>query len=134
VAIVIDWEKIKYFSKNENWGDPNKVDAYLVQALDALRGMVNKPIVIHCAYDESGHATNSQHYKGKAADIHIVGMDAVDQLLAAEKIGLFNGIGIYPFWNNPGLHVDVRTVPARWARDKKGNYVSLNWDFLKSLK
>ena len=125
------WKKIKHFTEKENWGDVSKVNPYLIMALDALREMVGKPIVIHCAYDESGHKNNSMHYVGKAADIHIVGMNIVDQYLAVEKLGTFNGIGVYPHWNNPGLHVDLRTKPGRWGRDAHGNYVALNSKFLE---
>ena len=124
------WNKIKHFTKNENWGDWHKVHPRLIIALDKLRELVGKPIVIHCAYAESGHKKNSQHYLGKAADIHIVGMNVVDQYLAAEKLGLFRGIGIYPYWNNKGLHVDIRNKPARWGRNAAGSYVALDSKFI----
>jgi uncharacterized protein YcbK (DUF882 family) len=70
------------------------------------------------------------HYVGKAADIHIVGMSLIDAYLAVEKLGLFNGVGLYPFWNNPGLHVDLRQKPARWGRNAAGIYVALNDKFI----
>ena len=126
------WEKIKHFTVNENWGDINKVNPYLVIALDALREAVNKPIVLHYAYATKGHSENSMHYIGKAADIHIVGMSLIDQYLAAEKLGLFNGIGVYLDWNNPGLHLDIRQKPARWGRNVSGHYVALNDKFVKA--
>lgn len=128
----MDWTKIKHFSPNENWGNPDKVNPYLVIALDALRDSVGKPIIIHCAYSTDGHAKDSMHYNGKAVDIHIVGLNVVDQFLAAERIGLFNGIGVYPFWNSPGLHLDIRTQPGRWGRNAAGVYVALNSKFIGS--
>lgn len=127
----MDWNKIKYFSPTENWGDINKVNPYLVIALDTLRDAVGKPIIIHCAYKTSGHSKNSMHYVGKAADIHIVGLSVVDQYLAAEKLGLFNGIGVYKHWNNPGLHLDIRTQPARWGRNAAGVYVALDSKYIR---
>jgi hypothetical protein len=57
-------------------------------------------------------------------------MSLVDAYLAVEKLGLFNGVGLYPFWNNPGLHVDLRQKPARWGRNAAGIYVALNDKFI----
>lgn len=124
------WDKIKHFSPDENWGDVNKVNPYLIIALDALREATGHPIVIHNAYATKGHSETSMHYVGKAADIHIVGMSLIDAYLAVEKLGLFNGVGLYPFWNNPGLHVDLRQKPARWGRNAAGIYVALNDKFI----
>jgi len=31
------WKQIKYFSPDENWGDPYKMDFELLKRLDALR-------------------------------------------------------------------------------------------------
>ena len=129
---MVDWSKVKHFNKNENWGDWKKVDPWLIYCLDALREIANRPIIIHCAYAENGHSDNSQHYKGKAADIHIKGLNVVDQYLIAEKSNLFNGIGVYPFWNNPGLHIDIRNVPARWGRNAANIYMPLDSKFLLS--
>ena len=129
---VNSWTKIKHFNIDEKWGDPSKVNFYLVSALDTLRDAVNKPIVIHCAYDTKGHSDGSMHYIGKAADIHIVGMSLVDQYLAAEKLGLFNGIGLYRGWNNPGLHLDLRQKPGRWGRNAAGHYCELNAKFIQA--
>jgi len=124
------WTKIKHFKSTENWGDADKVNPYLVMCLDDLREAVNRPIHIHCAYDTKGHAANSFHYIGKAADIHIEGLSLVDAYLAVEKLGIFNGIGLYPFWTNPGLHLDLRQNPARWGRNAAGIYVALNDKFI----
>ena len=120
------WEKIKHFTPDENWGDVDKVNPYLIIALDALRDAVGKPIVIHNAYATKGHSETSMHYVGEAADIHIVGISLVDAYLAVEKLGLFNGIGVYRSWNNPGIHVDLRQKPARWGQNEAGVYVALN--------
>lgn len=126
------WDKIKHFDQEENWGDWRKVNPQLIINLDKLRELANKPIVIHCAYATRGHSEHSQHYKGLAADLHIVGLNAVDQFLLAEKSGLFTGIGIYPYWNNPGLHLDIRDGAfKRWACNAAGVYTALNSKFLQ---
>lgn len=127
------WDEIEYFDKDENWGDWRKVNPYLIKFLDKFRKLVGMPVYINNAYSAgSGHNKKSKHYLGEAADIHIKGMNVVDQYLMAEKCGLFNGIGVYPFWNNPGLHVDIRTKPARWGRNAAGVYVELNSKFIRS--
>lgn len=123
----IDWTKIKYFKPTENWGDVNKVLPELVKTLDEFRAYVGKPIILHCAYDPNGHTSNSQHYLGRAVDIHIKGMNWRDQYYYAVKFGRWTGIGVYPDWNNPGLHCDIRVLPkgksfAKWTR-WKGQYI-----------
>ncbi len=51
------------------------------------------------------------------------------QWFIAERWG-WGGIGLYPFWNTPGLHLDDRPLArfergARWWRDSQGNYRDL---------
>lgn len=133
---MTDWEKVRWFKRSENWGDPDKINPLLVYSLDALREYAGKSIIINNAYrpDDKG----STHADGDAADIVIVGLPVVDQFLLVERTRLFTGIGIYPYWNKPGLHVDVRTLQpnqhgARWARNEKGLYVALDWKFIRNI-
>ena len=54
--------------------------------------------------------------------------------LLVEKSDLFKGIGVYPNWNNPGLHIDMRRTEARWGcwNNKTPNvYVPLDSVFWK---
>jgi len=66
-----------------------------------------------------GGATNSQHLKGKAADIKSSALNPkeiasyVDDLMKNEKFKL-GGIGIY----NTFTHVDIRGIRARWSKTK----------------
>ena len=124
------WGKIKHFKSTENWGDADKVNPYLVMCLDILRDTIGAPIIIKNAYATSGHTSGSMHYEGKAADVMAPSMSLVNFYLAAEKLGLFNGIGIYPFWNGQGLHLDLRSKPARWGRNAAGIYVALDDKFI----
>lgn len=135
-----DWKKVKYFGPNENWGDWSKIHKVLIFALDELRKNIGKPIHINNAYSISGHSSNSYHYKGMAADIHIKNMSVIDQFIWASRFDVFNGIGVYPNWNNPGLHLDIRpfkdklSKESRWMGVRingKQRYVSLNWDNIK---
>jgi len=129
------WNLIKHFSPDANWGDSSKIAGTLLLAMDSIREYSNIPIIINCGYATSGHVKNSFHYKGLACDWHFQGsnkisipqfmdehvrivLEALDQL----QLNEFVGLGIYPFWNSPGFHFDVRSYKARWWRDHTGTY------------
>jgi len=128
-----DWERITHFRPSEKWGDWRKVAARLIYCLDLLRTAAGRPIIVHCAYETEGHTAGSYHYLGMAADIHIVGLHVVDQFLLASRLPDFGGIGAYPYWAAPGIHVDIGQPGRRWARDANGTYVPMNWEFIRSL-
>jgi uncharacterized protein YcbK (DUF882 family) len=128
-----DWTKVKYFNAEEKWGDADKMNPLLVYSLDALRKIAGRPIIINSGYRPND--PGSTHRNGDAADIVITGLSVIDQFLLAEKTRLFSGIGVYPFWNRPGLHLDVRPLRAnqhgpRWGRNAAGVYVALDSKFL----
>jgi hypothetical protein len=96
-----------------------KIDPILVQSLERLREILGKPITINSGYRcrdhnaEVGGAKQSQHVFGRAADIHVKGVDQKTLAEIAERVEDFEagGIGTYPRW----VHVDVRrTGKARW--------------------
>ena len=131
---MTDWKKVRYFKASE-FSHPESLDPLLIYSLDALRAAAGKPIKINCDFRPGDPG---QHGLGKAADIVISGFSVVDQFLIAEKTRLFSGIGIYPYWNRPGIHVDVRSLKphepaARWARNAAGVYVQMTWEFIKNL-
>lgn len=134
VMDVFLWSSVEYFNDSENWGDYRKMNVRLIFWLDALRRSVNLPIVIHNGYEEGGHKDGSQHYLGRAVDLHIEGLTPQEQVWEAMKFP-FTGIGMYEFWNNPGLHLDTRvfddgrTARKMWKRSKAGIYLAFNrWD------
>lgn len=149
---------INGFDENEAWGDPALMNGLLVMLMEKIKEAFvkrldeNATFVIHCAYEESGHASNSQHAQmtknghgielakiGNAVDYHIETfltfsqtarvMEAIlDELQIKDVVGF----GIYPDWiikktgrPVPGFHLDVRGVKARWGR-VKGKYISLS--------
>ena len=68
---------------------------------------------------KEGRAIDLVFYKKKPGDV-----DVVEQFIFASRFN-WDGIGFYPYWNTPGLHVD--TNPARprralWYRDQQGTY------------
>ena len=118
------WELIKkYFSRDENWGDPDRVNPVLLMVLYIIRVETGWAISIHeYAYELSGHSDKSQHYKGNACDFHFIcnkslkeQADRIQQILDKYSFTDLVGWGIYPIWNNPGFHLDVRGEKARWA-------------------
>ena len=117
------WEQLRYFSKREAWGNPDLMDARLLTMLDNLRHRLGKPIIIHAGYAVSGHAPNSYHYRGMAADFHVETEEPFIQL--AGKIitwWWFGGVGVYHHWNNPGFHLDIRPSPLAWNGNEDGSY------------
>jgi len=110
--------------------------------IQVMRTETDKSIRINCAYDLEGHSRGSRHALGLAADIVIRGLSLQEQFEAAWKSG-FRGIGVYPDWITPGIHVDVRQIEPKvsavlcntWAGRSVPNqprYVALNM-FCKPL-
>ena len=133
--MTTDWSKVRFFKPSE-FSHPDNLDPLLVYSLDALRQAAGRSIKINSDYRPGDPG---QHGLGRAVDIIISGLHVVDQFLLAEKTRLFSGIGIYPHWNRPGIHVDIRTLTphepgARWARDAAGIYVPLTWKFIKNIQ
>ncbi len=129
-----DWLKIKYFKPNEEtpwgdaqaFGDSTKMNLFLMMELDAFRRWLGMPIGIHCGYDTDGHVPNSDHSLGRAIDCSCAKLD-VWQFWACASRFKFNAIGVYPHWNNSGLHLGIRDLgilePRRqWGRDANGIY------------
>ena len=98
--------------------------------------MIDKPIIIHSSYREGDPR---YHGKGEAVDIHIKGISLLCAYALANESGLFGGIGVYPKWNNPGLHLDMRPERARWGcwtptdPKRKNIYVPLDSAFLERI-
>ena len=134
-----DWSKIKHFKKSEWKKDPDKVEWSVIELADEMRSAAGKPILIHVAWDDAGHVQDSTHFGiATGFDFHFVGMTLLEQWLFAERFP-WMGIGIYPYWNNPGLHCDLRSLTEhanlgrRWWRDAAGHYKSLDREIIKIL-
>ena len=90
----------------------------LIAKLEALRtALGDKPITIVSGYRSPAHnkavggAKNSQHVKGRAADIKVEGAHPSVVAQVAEKVfGWLSGIGVYETFT----HCDVRLGHARW--------------------
>lgn len=106
------------------------MDKLFIRMLDEFASQVGHKILIHAAAKQAGHSTNSQHYKRpcKAVDLSCGDLELKEFLRLAQAFQfegqVFTGIGIYPYWNNPGLHLDLRTRAIKWIRDVHGNYLT----------
>ncbi len=106
-----------------------KVEKRLLSALESLRRLSGKPIVVHDGYrcpdhnQQVGGVDNSEHTRGMAADIKIPGLTLQEmyELVLRVPALAHGGIGAY---DGGFLHVDVRPHSARWAR-VRGQYVGI---------
>jgi len=133
------WRQVIYFDSAE-FDDPLFVgsgihaDGLLVLLLDKLRITMNCPIITHskaggCVdmQGSHGHSPVSYHLYSngcRAADFHIrTHMTLREQYNHVCRAG-FGGVGVYPWWGNPGFHVDVRplSLTNHWYSPKKGVY------------
>lgn len=137
-ALLTNWARVRYLTREEWREDPDRVNPELVYLLDDFRAAVGKPVILHEVWASSGHLPGSSHYTGDAVDCHVAELNLIDQWLAAERFP-FVGIGLYPFWVQPGLHLEVRPsgeVPSRgrrWWRDAEGRYRPLDRQALTML-
>ena len=94
----------------------------IAEQLQILRDFVGVPITVNSGYRSPTYNTKikgakrSQHLLGKAADITIEGMRAIDvyklvtKLINDGKLQI-GGLGMYSSFT----HLDIRTKRARWA-------------------
>jgi uncharacterized protein YcbK (DUF882 family) len=106
-----------------------KIESALIDALEQLRTLAGKEIIVHDAYrcpvhnEQAGGVNDSEHTRGSAADIAIPGLTLQQMYELALQVPSFlnGGIGAY---DGGFLHVDVRDHKARWAR-VRGQYVGI---------
>ena len=99
------------------------VSEKLVKALQTLRDIVGKPIIITsaCRCEKQnknvGGKKDSQHLLGTAADIQVDGMSTLRLATLADTIPVFakGGVGLYKTF----VHVDVRNGRARWMGSRQ---------------
>lgn len=93
----------------------------LAKNLQVLRDSIDRPIKINSGYRSPEHnkkiggVKNSQHVKGKAADIVVSGISPqvlhkiISNLIEEGKMDQ-GGLGLY----NSFVHYDIRGTKARW--------------------
>lgn len=106
-----------------------KIESGLVDALEQLRTVAGKEIIVHDGYrcpvhnQKVGGVSESEHMLGVAADIAIPGLSLQEMYELALQVPVFlnGGIGVY---DGGFLHLDIRSHQARWAR-VRGQYVGI---------
>ena len=106
----------------------NKCAKKLVDALEAFRAALGKPVLVDSAYRCRAHnaavggAPDSEHMRGLAADIRVNGMTAAEMEAVARGIPSIRGIGRAD--RQGYVHVDVRPTPtlARWCYTADGKW------------
>lgn len=112
----------KHFNRSEfscrcsNCCGFDTVDVQLINYLEAIRVHFNKPVIINSACRCESHnkaiggALNSQHTKGRAADISVKDVSPKDVQAFANDLIKFGGVGSYETFT----HIDSRGYAARW--------------------
>ncbi len=126
----------------------------IVQAAVRLRIENNGPLIVHrnSGFAVDGHSKRSLHYGwhgdniSRAMDFHLVHQgvirNVIDQaLLSFKYTDQRFRIGLYPFWNRPGLHVDNPRGTDReggsyyWFQRRDGLYKFYKWgEFYKCIE
>lgn len=102
--------------------DPWVIDYDLIVGLDTMRKLLGRSISVQSGYRPAyynsqlaGSASDSQHIRGKAADISTSGVEYATLAGLALLVG-FRGIGVY----SSHLHVDTRDGDiAMWGIDSE---------------
>lgn len=130
----------EHHSKAAGWRWPNfspeemgcrgtgaiKIEAALMDKLQALRNKLGAPLIVNSAYRSPAHnrkvggAKNSYHVRGMAVDISMANQDPQKFVAAALACG-FQGIGWYPPGKGNFIHLDIgpkRTWGTPWEAPK----------------
>lgn len=127
------WKEVKNFTP-KRFGTISMAKV-LIFTLQDMRDYIGRRIFVHNGYRPGN---KGYHPLKMAVDIDIEGLHVIDQYLVAERFDNFNGIGVYPLWRRPGLHLDVRlkrksAFDSRWGRFEPGNYVKLDYEFFRKI-
>ena len=115
-------------------------DAVNVWSNSHAKGSLHKYDCDHVRTAEIGSVVKKPEAPGLAQDWDCGIKDSeelFDLYLTLERLNYWEGIGLYPHWNRPGFHTDIRSTKhpsarARWFRIKDGSYFPLTWANWKS--
>jgi len=112
----------------------NDIDNMRTVCMDAFNDLCDKAMRKHDwtygvndDFRPGGRATG-QHHIGNAIDAVFFRKKRNDvpvweQFTFAVDSHIFTRVGFYPFWNSPGLHLDLKNETLYWYRNKSGLYV-----------
>ena len=124
--------QLKNFSLHERdifgreiFADPFIISSDLMMMVDDMVTFTKQqyPHTYCRVHDINGgkHSEGSRHYDGRAIDFDMVGLTIGQQARIAMRY-FFGGVGLYPDWNTPGLHLDIRITPCTWIQ-RDGKYI-----------
>lgn len=58
------WNDMRYFSKTEKWGNPDRMDSKLIYQLDYLRDYIKRPVVAAWVVKPSANPEDIQNLIG----------------------------------------------------------------------
>jgi len=101
----------------------------LARILQNFRDWLGSPVIVLSGYrspihnSNIGGSPNSQHLKGKASDLKVLGLSSLElyrKIQEAIDLGIIpdGGLGFYSW----GVHYDIRGYKARWNQDKLKSY------------
>ena len=130
--MIIQGTEVEWFTEEE-FTDVHKMWAPLLWELDKLRAYLGRGIGVSESnpiwFPETSHAKKSLHYIGRAVDVNCTSCPLWEFFLAASRFK-FTGIGVYPHWNTPGLHLEIREDVSKprkyWWRDANGSYRAIS--------
>ena len=99
----------------------------IVDALEAFRAAVGRPVIVDSAYRCPDHnkavggVPDSEHVQGIAADIRVSGLIASELEYTARTIPSIHGIGRADVQRY--IHIDTREKPAEWCYNAMGAWV-----------
>lgn len=99
---------------------------WFVSTVKDVYGQRDGRFIVH-DINQGEHSKFSYHYEGKAIDGHFDGL-TLPQMGLLSLAKWWQGIGLYPDWNQPGIHIDHRTEGnglndiAHWVQ-KNGAYL-----------
>jgi len=106
-----------------------KMELVIIDMLEHMLKFCSSMGLQHKINSDYRDDDTGQHGKGKAVDFVLYKKVLGDfHWLYQFHIALrfdFTGIGVYPCWNTPGIHVDSRDIKfpkALWWRDKDNAY------------
>lgn len=137
----------EYFSEKEFY-NIYTMSPMLVFIIDKIRAKFEGMgiFIIHSSNEPEDlmlHIPGSYHYQGLAVDFHIKLKsdpkahkklseykricEALMFEIKSLRINKEIGLGIYPYWNNPGFHIDYRHPkgPGTWFQNEAGGYMSI---------
>lgn len=100
----------------------------LMDALNMLAGLaMTRHNWSHRINSDYREGDRGEHGNGNAVDIVFYlkapgDVPVREQFEFAVGTRLFRRVGAYPYWNAPGLHLDLRPAKLFWWRDEKKQY------------